>query len=313
MTGTDWDGEQAANDARFEPAPDQVTGPQQPETVTFGVEGGDQVQPRGRRRLIAAISSVAAVVVVAVVVVVSIGSGQTPAQALASAVHQSATYNSISASINEKVSGVSSAAISGKVSVQRTPLLMSMHLSEDVTGQNIPIGAIITTKAMYLKLGVPIGLPAGDAGKWIELQFSRVGSLSTFSSLLHNLENENPMSQAQELIAAKGVRDAGTQNVDGTQATKYTGAFAPSAAVKLLPANERAVLAPALKALTGKVAFSIWINGSRILKVDLTEHVLSSTVTVSIRYLSYNQPVHISTPPSSDVFVPPSSALSGGS
>jgi hypothetical protein len=313
MTGTDWGGEQAANDANSESTPgDQLSGAQQPETVAFGPESGTQSQQHGRRRLVAAVSSVAAVVVIAaVVIVVSIGSGQTPAQAVASAVRQSVGYNTLSASIHETVSGLSSAAINGKVNVQRKPLLMSMTMSEDFSGENIPISAVLTDKAMYLKLGVSVGLPASDSGKWIELQFARLGSLSTFSSLLRTLENENPMSQAQALIAAKDVHDVGSQAVGGTQATKYTGTFVPSAAIKLLPASERSVLAPALKELSGKVAFSIWINGGRILKVALVEHVLSSKVTVSIRYLSYNQPLHLTIPSGSDVYLPSASMLSG--
>jgi hypothetical protein len=313
MTGTDWGGEQAANDANSESTPsDQLSGAQQPETLAFGPEAGTQRQPRSGRRVVAAVSSVAAVVVVAVVViVVSVGSGQTPAQAVASAVRHSAGYSTLSASIHETVSGANSAAINGKVSVQRTPLLMSMSMSENISGEGIPIAAVLTDKAMYLKLGVSIGLPAADSGKWIELQFARLGALSTFSSLLRSLENENPMSQTQALIAAKDVRDVGTQAVGGTQATKYTGSFAPSAAIKLLPASQRSVLSPALKAITGKVTFSIWISGGRIMQVALVEHVLSSKVTVSIRYLSYNQPLHLTIPSGGDVYVPPASMLSG--
>jgi hypothetical protein len=313
MTGTDWGDERAPNEGTAQPAPgDQSSAAQQPETLTFGTPDGSGPRRQSKRGLIAALSSVAAVVVVVVVVVlVTAGSGQTPAQALTAAIHNSAGYSSISASINEKVSGLTSASITGKVEVQRSPLKMSMKLSEDASGEHVPISAILTDSAMYLKLGIPIGLPAADNGKWIELRFSQLGALSSFGSLLHTLQNENPMSQVQALIGAKDVHAAGTQNVGGVQATKYTGTFSPAAAIKLLPAKYRSALAPELKQITGHVGFSIWINAGQIVQVTEVEHVMTSAVTVSIRYLSYNQPVHVTVPSGNQVYVPSASSLGG--
>lgn len=314
MSGTNWDDEQAAN---LEPTPGDQSGggAQQPETVAFGPDGGVGNQPRrhSRRRLIASASSVAAVVVIAVVVVlVTVGSGQTPAQAVASAVRQSGGYHSVSAHISEQVSGASSASITGKVTVQRTPLRMSMNISEDLSGENIPIAAILTGNAMYLKLGVSAGLPANAAGKWIELRFAQLGSLASLGSLLHNLQSENPVSQVQALAGAKHVHAAGNQVVSGVQTTKYTGSFSPSAAIKLLPKSVRSALSPVLKQVTGNIKFSIWIGGGKVWQLREVEHVLSSKVTVTIHYLSYNQPVHISIPSGSNVYQPSASQLSGG-
>jgi hypothetical protein len=313
MTGTDWGDEQPADDAHFTPAAgDDLSGAQQPETMTFGSETGTRAQRHSRRRLVTAVSSAAAVVVVVVVVLLfTIGSGQTPAQAVASAVRQTTGYKTIVASLSETVSGPSSASVSGKVTVQRSPLLMSVNIAENASGEHIPVSAILTGKAMYLKVGIPIGLPASESGKWLEITYARLGS-TTLSSLLHTIQSENPASQVQALLAAKGVHDDGTQTVGGVQATKYTGSFLPSAAIKLLPASERSAFSPVLKEMTGDVAFSLWINGGEVLKVTEVEHVSSSTLTVSIRYLSYNQPVKITVPSGSQVYEPPASAFSAG-
>jgi hypothetical protein len=79
--------------------------------------------------------------------------------------------------------------------------------------------------------------------------------------LLHDFEGENPMSQVQMLLATKDVSADGTQDVDGVRAARYTGSFAPSTALKFLPASDRSVLEAALKLVHGNVAVSLWISG----------------------------------------------------
>lgn len=313
MTGTGWDeddGGQQWPQPPAAPAWQPTEPPPEPDAQQTGGGG----RPRGKRRLIAAIASVAAIAVIAVViVVVSSGSGQTPAQAVAAAVRKSANVNTLSADIKEQISGQSSALISGTVLAQRKPLLMSMKLSEHVSSGDIPVSAILTGSAMYLKIGVPLGLPASAAGKWIELPFARLGPASVFATLLHTFADENPMSQVQALIAMKGVRAVGTQVVNGVQATRYSGSFAPSTALKFLPASQRSLLAPALKLINGNVAVNIWISGGHIVKFTETEHVSTATVAVTVQYRSFNQPVRISIPPASQAWIPPASALSGTS
>jgi hypothetical protein len=270
--------------------------------------------PRGRRRLVAAAGSVAAVVVIAVVaLVVTSGTGRTPAQAFAAAVHQSSSLRSLSAVMSEQVSGVTSETISGTLQAERNPVRLSMKLAVNAAGSTIPISGIVTSDAMYLKLGVALPLPPSAQGKWIEIPFARLGPASEFASLVHNFESDNPVSAVQVLLAVKDVRDAGTQTIDGLQTTKYTGSFTPSAALKLLPASERAATGQALKLVNGNVAVSVWTHGGEIVQYTDVEHVGNSTVTVSVRYLSINKPVGIVVPSASQVWVPPVSSLEGQS
>lgn len=218
-------------------------------------------RPRGRRRLAAAAGSVAAVVVMAVVValVVTSNSGQTPAaQAFAAAVRQSDSLTTVSAVISEKISGTNPGSISATVQAQRKPLRMSMKISVDQGGTPVGVSGIVTSRAIYLKLGAALPVPASDRGKWLKIPYSQLGA-GMLAPLEQDFENENPVSEVQILRAAKDIRDVGTQTIDGVLATKYTGSFSPSAALKLLPASQRSLLAPAMNLISGNIRVAIWV------------------------------------------------------
>jgi hypothetical protein len=312
MTPTGWDHDHDGQ--QWPPGPANSLGPPAEYPPAHGTRHATS-RPRRRRRLIAAVCSAAAVLAIAAVILVVTGSspGQTPAQAFTAAVRQSANDNTLSADISEQISGSTAASISGTIQAQRKPLIMSMKLAEHVSGGTIPISGILTNSAMYLKLGERLPLPANAIGKWIEFQFARLGPFSSFATLLHDFESENPMSQVRMLLATKDISADGTQNVDGVQATRYTGSFAPSTALKFLPASDRSLLNAALKVVNGNVAVSLWISGGQIVKFTELEHVSSSTVAITIHYRWYNRPLTISVPPASQVWNPSASALSGTS
>ncbi len=196
---------------------------------------------------------------------------------------------------------------------QRNPLLLSMSLDENVAGSNIPISAIITPDAFYMKFKAgSLGMPKALVHKWIKIPFSVLGSGSIFGTLMHSVQNDNPMTQTQLLVAAEHLRAVGTQTVGGVSTTRYTGSLTPSTAVKDLAPSLRTALAPALKLITGNVAVSIWIDQQHhVRKLTEVERVGANTVKVVCTFSGFNQPVHISVPPASQVVTPPASALSG--
>jgi hypothetical protein len=242
------------------------------------------------------------------------GSQLTAAQVVLQASRQSRRLRSVSATLTEHVSGAASAIITGKMSEQRNPLLLSMSIDENVGGSNIPISAVITSDAFYMKFKAgSLGMPKALAHKWIKIPFSVLGSGSIFGTLMHSVQNDNPIAQTQLLVAAEHLRAVGTQTVGGVSTTKYTGSFTPSIAVKELTPSLRTALAPALKLITGNVDVSIWIDQQHhVRKLTEVERVAANTVTVVCTFSGFNQPVHITVPPASQVLTPPASALSGG-
>jgi hypothetical protein len=292
--------------------PGQPTGS---DTVEFGQTTPTTAAGRPRRtRLViaSAAGAVVAVAVAAIAIAAASGGGssaQSPAQVLAAAAHKSAAVNSLSATYSEQISGLASGSITGAVQEIRKPLQMSIGMTETIEGQTIPLSAILTDNTMYMKFGTMAGLPSQLAGKWIEFPLSGLAG-GTYSSLLQSVQNENPASQTQELLAAKHLREDGTQVIDGVQTTRYTGSFTPAAALKVLSQKERTALAPAMKQISGLINFSVWIDGNDLIR-KFTEHetVASETVNVTFTFQSFNQPVNVTIPPASQVIHYPGSGL----
>jgi hypothetical protein len=304
MSGTEWDGEPS-------------------EAIVPGSASDQSQSSAGRRRrgrVVAAAGAAAAVIIAAVVVALVVpkssspraSSGLSPTQIVTVAARNAARLNSVSATLTENVSGAASATITGKVTEQHHPLLLAMSIDENSGGTNIPISGIITAHTMYLKLGgTSLGMPAALAHKWIKIPLAQLGAGSAFATLMHSVQNANPMSQAQLLVAAEHLRAVGTQDVGGVSTTMYAGWFLPSAAVKHLAPSMRTALAPELKLITGKISISVWIDSQdQIRKLVEVEHVGSSTLTVVCTFDRFNQPVHITLPSASQVVTPAASALS---
>jgi hypothetical protein len=243
------------------------------------------------------------------VFVVTGGSGsQTPAQALAAAEHSAGQVSRGTATFSSQVGGVSS--ISGTIAFQRSPLIIEENLTESANGQSIPISGIVTPSAMYLKSSV---LLKGAPKPWIKIPLARLPAGSAFVSLLHSLQNENPMSQERLFAGAQHVRADGHQVIDGVSTAKYTGMFAPLAAVKYLPAGSRSLFRPLLSQIQGDVHLTVWIGpDNQIKRFTEVETVQTQTVTTTVTYNSINQPVTITLPPASQVAVPPAGALNSG-
>lgn len=277
-------------------------------------------QRRRARNAVAAVAgSILAIGVVAVAVTIAAhngagknaGSAQlTAAQLVRQAARLQTSVNSESATISEHLSGQTNAVISGTVELQRKPLLMAMNFTAGGKSQPVTVRGIITSSAMYLKMGAAAGLPKELATKWLKIPLTGLKKSSEFGVLQQDLQNSNPNAQLAGLIAASHLRAVGTQVVSGVTTTKYNGSFAPADAVKALPAAQRNVLGPELKLIKGDVAFSVWIDSSHhVRKFQETESTGGVTIVVECTYGSFNQPVKIALPPSSQVYSPPASIL----
>jgi hypothetical protein len=290
-------------------------GPSPTDTVEFSSGGHGAPAPKRKRVLIAGIAAAVVVVVIAVVAIAATGGSsngsQTPAQVLADAAHKAASVSTLSATYSEKISGLAAGSISGSVQEVRKPLQISTTMTESIDGQAIRLSAVLTQKAMYMKFGSAQGLPTAMVGKWIEFPLTSLSG-GEFASLLQSVQNENPASQAQLLVASRHLRADGKQVIAGVETTKYTGSFTPSTALKALPASERKALAPAMKQVNGDISFTVWIDGSdQIRQLVDVETVAGESVTSTFTFDSFNQPLTIKTPPQGQVMHVPSSALSG--
>jgi hypothetical protein len=318
---------QAAYSDQAESAPSPLPGGLTPGSLVPGMDVRSPAmdymlgrQQRRGRRVAAVAASILAIGVVAAVAVTVAHNGSknaggaqlTAAQVVQQATRQQNGLNSETATISEHISGQVDATVSGTVEVQRKPLLMAMNVNVTAGGNHRgAIRGIVSDKAMYLKLSGAAGLPKNLAGKWLKIPLTGLSPSSSFGALQQELQNENPASQFAELKAASHLRAAGTQVVSGVTTTRYTGSFTPAAAVKALPAAQRAALAPYLHLIKSDVAFSVWIDSSHyVRKFQETESVGGVTVALDCTFGSFNQPVNIALPSPRQVYSPPASALS---
>ncbi len=229
--------------------------------------------------------------------------GLTPRQALELAAQQSSRVRSMAASVRIQVSGSAGAVTTATEQAELRPaLLVSEHATFSAAGQTLAMDAIISRKDLYLKLSQ---LSQVTGKQWVELPVSGVpGTGNLLGQVVQNLQSGDPFDQTRILSMASNVHAAGTQVIDGVQTTRYQGTFSPAAVAASLPADMRA-FGQALRRLSGKVAFTIWLDAQHLTrKMTITEHLAGETAVSTTTVTAVNQPVHITLPPPGEVATP---------
>jgi hypothetical protein len=244
-------------------------------------------------------------------------SGLSPVQAIALAATQAKQATSFGTDLNIKMTGATAVSMSGSMALRSKPSLLATadFSSISAAGQSVPGGMseIITDKSVYLKMAA---LTQELGGKqWVELPYSELQQSTGINvgQLLNQVQGNNPLVQTQMLAAAKNVRDAGTQTVDGVTTTHYTGTYPIAAGLAKLPASLRSMTEQQIQKLGLQSAqFNVWIDGQhQTRRLIMVEHGTGETVTVTLNVTGINQPVNVSLPPASQVASIPASALSG--
>ena len=226
----------------------------------------------------------------------------TAREAVKMAARTSQQINSASSTLAIRVTGPATETTTGRMQLQLKPSTqMSAALTVTTGGKSIPVDEVLGSKAVYVK--VP-GVAQLTGKPWLAISFAELsGKLgASFEQLLQSMQNGNPFDQAQLFAAATDIRAAGTQPVDGVQTTRYTGSYSASSARAALSPRLRGLMGPGLNALTGDVLFTVWIDGQHhVRRMVEVEHVNGATVSSTINITAINQPVHITTPPASQV------------
>lgn len=226
------------------------------------------------------------------------GSGD-PAQAITSAVQHTEAVTSVTARISE----LSSAASAGPTAViqerVKPTLLLSMRLDQPPgTGPSSITTVILTPTTSYVSIPYQA---AGPGKNWGKIAVHPYGGLTTMAQLFQG-ETQDPLAQIMLLSAVDGVRSDGTQVIGGVQTAHYIGYYIPANAVAALPAALRDPLTPVPESMKGRVDFNIWIGpAQQIRKLSEVQTVGGPAVTTTIIFSDFNQPVHITIPPASEV------------
>jgi hypothetical protein len=243
------------------------------------------------------------------------GAPQSPVQAITLAARQAGQVSSFASTLNIQTSGSVRAAMAGTMQIRKQPsLLVNANFGTvSANGQDMPGGMqeILTGSTLYLKMGAL----AQELGKpWASIQLSQLqGAGINLSQLTQELQDNDPMIEAQMLTGASNLRAVGTQTIGGAATTHYTGTFTVSAGLAKLPPSERAIEQKALQALgINDIGFNAWIDAQhQIRKITVAEHGSSVRVAATMQVTSVNQPIDVSPPPASQVKAIPASALQG--
>ncbi len=196
----------------------------------------------------------------------------------------------MSASVDEQISGAVPETSSGLILTERTPWRISMQLTDVVGGRTVQLSAIINRKAMYLQSA---SLTPSAPEAWIKVPLQQHGQ----AALLHDVQNENPMSQVGLLQAGDHLHLVGHETVDGVLTSKYKGYFSAAAGLAAIPSWQRTEFAAVASQITGNIHFVLWIEpGNQVKKIRMTETVSGSKVTITYTINWINRPLHITIP-----------------
>jgi hypothetical protein len=227
-----------------------------------------------------------------------------PGQQLAAAASAARKVSSFAATMDIRTTGLYTSHLSGTQVEQVRPTVLSqqtLKVTED--GRNIPGGlrTLLTGNAVYLSMST---LRAAVGKPWIKIPFSAFKHMGVnLAPLMHQLQGNNPLAQAQLLAAATGVRQVGSGTVNGVPTTEYTGTIDVAKAMARIDPSLRKLVGPAMQA-TGVTTthFEVWVDAQhQVRRLRETGNGANYRVTTLITVTAINQPVHISVPPPSQV------------
>jgi hypothetical protein len=229
-----------------------------------------------------------------------------PRMAISLAADKTQSVTSMTATFSDQISSAVTETTSGTLEMQMKPLVAGADATASADGQTFPIDEIVSTKDLYLKSSV-FSVFTGQTGRqWIEIPFASLsGNIgASLTDLLQDVQNGDPLTQTKMLAAAKNVRSAGTQVINGVRTTHYTGSSTGSAALAALSPTLRRQIGPLLKMVSGDIQFSAWIDAQHVVRrITEVETVGGETVHSTISVTSVNRPVHIALPPAGEAVV----------
>lgn len=232
--------------------------------------------------------------------------GMTASRALSLAAAQARKVNSFTATMNIVTRGSLATHMTGTLQERVRPTVLAHQVLSIHGGSGLPVPGsmqtLLTGRAIYLNMST-LSRVAGKS--WVKIPFSSLKKSTgvDLAPLIHQLQGNNPLAEAQMLPAATNVRRIGSQTVNGVPATEYSGSLDVGKAMTRLGPGLRKLMGPALSATGIRTAhFRVWVDGQhQVRKLVETEGGTSYQVASTIVITSINQPVHIHVPPASQV------------
>ena len=227
------------------------------------------------------------------------------AQALQLAAQQTQQVSSLHADLQIQATGALQAGLVGNLTEVASPTPMM-----SVTGNAGSLGhvrIILDNGTAYLRSPF---VTRAYGRPWIMGSYAGLSSSSglNLGSLPGLLQASDPVTQTQLLRYGTNLRMMGHSRWDGSRMTEYGGHYLLSALLGQLGSSPglRPVVASWMTSGIQLTRFRVWMDHAHMVrKLVLIEVAGHTTVTITLLVHSFNQPVQISTPPSTVVIVLP--------
>ncbi|WP_246366259.1 LppX_LprAFG lipoprotein [Nonomuraea rhodomycinica] len=227
-------------------------------------------------------------------------------EVLAQAAQKTAEVTSytVDAVVNVTGSQDDSGKVQGRMLYQSKPqLAVDLTLDTVDMGQRaLPGGvrAVLQGDTVYVKVEALKEL-VGATKPWIKVSLSDMGGSDQVRQTLDQVQQFDLANVTKMVTTSQDVKSVGTETVDGTDTTHYSGTFPTDVAVKQLPADEQEQARRGLAELKD-VKFDVWVGSDGLpRKLALNGKEQGTTLDATLFFKGFNEPVNIEAPPADQV------------
>lgn len=170
-----------------------------------------------------------------------------------------------------------------------------------IQGQALFTGNALYAKAPKLARFVSGGKP------WVKIDVNEAAQRTGFDvqGLINQVRKVDPAEQTKMFTGSKDARKVGTESIDGTETTHYTGTVTVKDALSRLDPQAREKVRAWLPAdeADSKIKFDVWTDGKNLPRklVSTVDGERGGTGTVTVLYSDYGESFTVNAPPSDQV------------
>ncbi|WP_017622503.1 LolA-like protein [Nocardiopsis chromatogenes] len=140
---------------------------------------------------------------------------------------------------------------------------------------------------MVMQSDMPGAAPGGP--EWLRMDLSQMGEQGG------NAGAQDPLAEVEKLMAANDVQEEGSADVNGVETTRYSGTYSTEEALQELdPEAQEAARQVYDQSGVSEVSFEVFVDGDGLPRRVTTD--AGGTVTSSIDFTSFNEPVDVEWP-----------------
>jgi hypothetical protein len=233
----------------------------------------------------------------------STNSATSSASAFSLASQQTQSIRSFTADLEIQATGALNATLTGTLHEVTAPIpIIAIHAHAGALGN---IRVILTNGMAYAKSPLLMHV---HGKPWVMGSASSMSSASglNFGPLLSLLSTSSPLVQVPLFSQAQNTRMMGHSMMDGTQVSEWGGHYMLSNVLGSLNSQMQPSFQSMMNSGVSMTRFRAWMDSSHMVrKLVLIEQGASTRIVITLVITSINQPMHITMPSTTLVFILP--------